>query len=84
LTTYFFGTNLEKKLTIEKFLDFQHQLQREILSLEVILSRVLDTLILIKLFAVSTKRSWRKWKHHRGRLHGVAVGLCWIPTKEEE
>ncbi|XP_059469930.1 calcium uptake protein 1 homolog, mitochondrial-like isoform X2 [Neocloeon triangulifer] len=34
LTTYFFGPNLEKKLTIEKFLDFQHQLQREILSLE--------------------------------------------------
>jgi hypothetical protein len=25
---------LDKKLTIEKFLDFQHQLQREILTLE--------------------------------------------------
>ncbi|KAG8212701.1 hypothetical protein J437_LFUL019602, partial [Ladona fulva] len=34
LTTYFFGQNLERKLTIEKFLEFQHQLQREILSLE--------------------------------------------------
>ncbi|XP_046393310.1 calcium uptake protein 1 homolog, mitochondrial isoform X2 [Ischnura elegans] len=34
LTTYFFGSNLEKKLTIEKFLEFQQQLQREILSLE--------------------------------------------------
>ena len=35
LTTYFFGPNMKQKLTIEKFLEFQHQLQREILSLEV-------------------------------------------------
>nr|XP_050867521.1 calcium uptake protein 1 homolog, mitochondrial isoform X1 [Vespula vulgaris] len=34
LTTYFFGPNMKQKLTIEKFLDFQEQLQREILSLE--------------------------------------------------
>ncbi|KAH9644293.1 hypothetical protein HF086_003792 [Spodoptera exigua] len=34
LTTYFFGPHLNQKLTIEKFLDFQHQLQKEILSLE--------------------------------------------------
>lgn len=34
LTTYFFGPKLNQKLTIEKFLDFQYQLQREILSLE--------------------------------------------------
>ncbi|XP_060517895.1 calcium uptake protein 1 homolog, mitochondrial isoform X3 [Cylas formicarius] len=34
LTTYFFGPNLKQKLTIEKFLDFQERLQREILSLE--------------------------------------------------
>lgn len=34
LTTYFFGPNMENKLTIEKFLEFQQQLQREILSLE--------------------------------------------------
>uniref|UniRef100_A0A2A4IV46 EF-hand domain-containing protein n=1 Tax=Heliothis virescens TaxID=7102 RepID=A0A2A4IV46_HELVI len=34
LTTYFFGPQLNQKLTIEKFLDFQHQLQKEILSLE--------------------------------------------------
>ncbi|XP_065202459.1 calcium uptake protein 1 homolog, mitochondrial [Planococcus citri] len=34
LTTYFFGKNKDKKLTIEKFLYFQEQLQREILSLE--------------------------------------------------
>jgi len=36
LTTYFFGENLDEKLTIEKFLDFQQQLQTEILGLEVI------------------------------------------------
>lgn len=34
LTTYFFGPNMDQKLTIEKFLEFQQQLQREILSLE--------------------------------------------------
>ncbi|XP_068206159.1 calcium uptake protein 1 homolog, mitochondrial-like isoform X4 [Palaemon carinicauda] len=34
LSTYFFGHTLKEKLTIEKFLDFQQQLQQEILSLE--------------------------------------------------
>ncbi|KAH0539883.1 hypothetical protein KQX54_009460 [Cotesia glomerata] len=34
LTTYFFGSKMDQKLTIEKFLDFQEQLQKEILSLE--------------------------------------------------
>ncbi|XP_059616421.1 calcium uptake protein 1 homolog, mitochondrial isoform X2 [Phlebotomus argentipes] len=34
LTTYFFGPKMDQKLTIEKFLDFQKQLQREILTLE--------------------------------------------------
>ncbi|XP_076756342.1 mitochondrial calcium uptake 1 isoform X2 [Xylocopa sonorina] len=34
LTTYFFGADMKGKLTIEKFLDFQQQLQSEILSLE--------------------------------------------------
>ncbi|KAF3425554.1 hypothetical protein E2986_14019 [Frieseomelitta varia] len=34
LTTYFFGQNMKRKLTIDKFLEFQQQLQREILSLE--------------------------------------------------
>ncbi|XP_050728440.1 calcium uptake protein 1 homolog, mitochondrial-like isoform X4 [Eriocheir sinensis] len=34
LSTYFFGHTLKEKLTIEKFLDFQKQLQQEILSLE--------------------------------------------------
>ncbi|XP_012145850.1 mitochondrial calcium uptake 1 isoform X3 [Megachile rotundata] len=34
LTTYFFGSNMKGKLTIEKFLEFQQQLQQEILSLE--------------------------------------------------
>ncbi|GAB0099761.1 Calcium uptake protein 1 homolog, mitochondrial [Sergentomyia squamirostris] len=34
LTTYFFGPKNDQKLTIEKFLEFQKQLQREILTLE--------------------------------------------------
>ncbi|CAL4126749.1 unnamed protein product, partial [Meganyctiphanes norvegica] len=35
LSTYFFGKSLKEKLTIERFLAFQQQLQQEILSLEV-------------------------------------------------
>ncbi|KAK6630789.1 Calcium uptake protein 1, mitochondrial [Polyplax serrata] len=34
LVTFFFGPGMDQKLTIEKFLEFQQQLQREILSLE--------------------------------------------------
>jgi len=34
LSAYFFGPNRDQKLTIEKFVEFQHQLQREILTLE--------------------------------------------------
>ncbi len=34
LANYFFGENLSGKLTIERFLDFQHRLQSEILRLE--------------------------------------------------
>lgn len=34
LSTYFFGPSLDRKLTIEKFLEFQRQLQTEILTLE--------------------------------------------------
>lgn len=40
LTTYFFGPNMDQKLTIEKFLEFQQQLQKEILSLEVKLLKI--------------------------------------------
>lgn len=35
LAKYFFGENLKQKLTIEKFLDFQTKLQKEMLTLEV-------------------------------------------------
>ncbi|XP_055683652.1 calcium uptake protein 1 homolog, mitochondrial isoform X2 [Lutzomyia longipalpis] len=34
LTTFFFGPKMDQKLTIERFLEFQKQLQREILTLE--------------------------------------------------
>ncbi len=34
MTSFFFGPTRREKLTIEKFLDFQQQLQREILNLE--------------------------------------------------
>ena len=35
LAEYFFGSGLDQKLTFQRFLIFQRQLQREILSLEV-------------------------------------------------
>lgn len=35
LAKYFFGPDLSEKLTIQKFLDFQKQLQEEMLTLEV-------------------------------------------------
>ena len=35
LNIYFFGPKLDQKLTVEKFLDFQRQLQTDILWLEV-------------------------------------------------
>jgi len=35
LTSFFFGPNLDQKLKVEKFLDFQRQLQREMIWLEV-------------------------------------------------
>ncbi|KAI0231815.1 hypothetical protein LSAT2_017828 [Lamellibrachia satsuma] len=34
LTSFFFGPNLDQKLKVEKFLDFQRQLQREMIWLE--------------------------------------------------
>ncbi|XP_006820556.2 calcium uptake protein 1 homolog, mitochondrial-like [Saccoglossus kowalevskii] len=34
LTTYFFGENMDQKLTINKFIEFQTRLQEEILKLE--------------------------------------------------
>ena len=34
LTTYFFGLDGEKKLTVDKFSQFQEQLQSEVLKLE--------------------------------------------------
>ena len=45
LSAYFFGPDHKDKLTIEKFLEFQHQLQEEILSLEV--------RILVRVFVIS-------------------------------
>ena len=35
LQTYFFGADGNKKLTAQEFIKFQHELQREILRLEV-------------------------------------------------
>lgn len=59
LTTYFFGENLDEKLTIEKFLGFQQQLQTEILGLEVSKQVIylICTLLNFKTKIVSAKRT---------------------------
>ena len=36
LMTYFFGPNGEKKLTVKEFLDFQAELSKEVLRIEVV------------------------------------------------
>jgi hypothetical protein len=53
LSAYFFGPNRDQKLTIEKFVEFQHQLQREILTLEVSLC-----LLFIIFFIVQLKQKF--------------------------
>ena len=35
LKEYFFGKNLEKKLTVKRFIEFQKNLQQEVMFLEV-------------------------------------------------
>lgn len=48
LATYFFGADGSKKLTVENFLDFQLQLQTEILRIEV--RQICYPFLLIPLF----------------------------------
>lgn len=84
MTTYFFGRKADKKLTIEKFLDFQQQLQREILSLEFLrknpddngnISEVDFAELLLAYAGLNEKKKQKKLRRvkRRFRDHGTGV-----------
>ncbi|KAL5281076.1 MICU1 family protein [Megaselia abdita] len=84
LTTYFFGRKADQKLTIEKFLDFQQQLQREILSLEFLrknpddngnISEVDFSELLLAYAGLTDKKKQKKIRRvkRRFRDHGTGV-----------
>ena len=51
LSNYFFGENLDGKLTIERFLEFQQHLQVEILTLEFNRKPILEVRYNAKLYS---------------------------------
>lgn len=86
LTTYFFGKKQDQKLTIEKFLDFQQQIQREILSLEFKRKNPNDedkisesdfAELLLAYAGLSDKRKQKKMKRVKKRFrdHGTGISL---------
>ncbi|XP_037811556.1 calcium uptake protein 1 homolog, mitochondrial isoform X4 [Lucilia sericata] len=84
LTTYFFGPNLDKKLTIQKFLDFQQQLQREILSLEFerkhpneegMITEADFAELLLAYAGYPLKKKQRKLKRVKRRFRDHSVGI---------
>lgn len=86
LTTYFFGKKMDKKLTIEKFLDFQQQIQREILSLEFKRKNPTDdgkisesdfAELLLAYAGLSDKKKAKKMKRVKKRFrdHGTGISL---------
>lgn len=84
LITYFFGPDLDKKLTINKFLEFQQQLQREILSLEFErkhpneegkISEVDFAELLLAYAGLNTKKKQRKLKRVKKRFRDNCLGI---------
>lgn len=86
LTTYFFGKKMDKKLTIEKFLEFQRQIQREILSLEFRRKNPTDdgrisesdfAELLLAYAGLSEKKKAKKMKRVKKRFrdHGTGISL---------
>lgn len=82
---------MNQKLTIEKFLDFQQQLQREILSLEVpsdqmiynhVRQSVSYFICMYSCVVWTTKSRWAR-QYYRGGLHGITAGLRRIFGEEE-
>lgn len=84
---YFFGHDLKQKLKIEKFLEFQKQLQKEILNLEVknecyIKSKHSATKSLWFFIVWSQKSQWKR-TDNGNRFYGTTVGLCRYIWKKE-
>ncbi|XP_055591843.1 calcium uptake protein 1 homolog, mitochondrial-like isoform X1 [Uranotaenia lowii] len=84
LTTYFFGPKNDEKLTIEKFLDFQHQLQREILTLEFLrknpdengnISEAEFAELLLAYAGYTQKKKIKKIKRVKKRFRDHGVGI---------
>ncbi|XP_065357338.1 calcium uptake protein 1 homolog, mitochondrial isoform X2 [Calliphora vicina] len=84
LTTYFFGPNLDQKLTIQKFLDFQQQLQREILSLEFerkhpneegMITEADFAELLLAYAGYTVKKKQRKLKRVKRRFRDHSLGI---------
>lgn len=84
LTTFFFGQKLDKKLKIEKFLDFQQQLQREILTLEFMrknpdergmITEADFAQLLLAYAGYTQKKKAKKMKTVRKRFHETGTGI---------
>ncbi|XP_055639199.1 calcium uptake protein 1 homolog, mitochondrial-like isoform X2 [Toxorhynchites rutilus septentrionalis] len=84
LTTYFFGPKNDEKLTIEKFLDFQQQLQREILTLEFLrknpdengnINEADFSELLLAYAGYSQKKKMRKIKRVKKRFRDHGAGI---------
>ncbi|XP_067621344.1 calcium uptake protein 1 homolog, mitochondrial isoform X2 [Eurosta solidaginis] len=84
LTHYFFGPNLDEKLTIQKFIHFQTQLQREILTLEFerkhpnnegLITEVDFAELLVAYAGYSHKKKSRKLKRVKRKFKENPVGI---------
>ncbi|XP_036321790.1 calcium uptake protein 1 homolog, mitochondrial isoform X2 [Rhagoletis pomonella] len=84
LTHYFFGPNLDQKLTIQKFIHFQTQLQREILTLEFerkhpnsegLITEVDFAELLVAYAGYSHKKKSRKLKRVKRKFKDNALGI---------
>ena len=93
LTSYFFGPKLDQRLTVERFLEFQRQLQKEILWLEVGSTYLYCVFILWWLFTVAltwysfenfpvSAHGARKRPHNGTRFCTYIAAVCWIEPNQ--
>ncbi|XP_028895917.2 calcium uptake protein 1 homolog, mitochondrial isoform X3 [Zeugodacus cucurbitae] len=84
LTHYFFGPKLDQKLTIQKFIQFQAQLQREILTLEFerkrpnsegLITEVDFAELLVAYAGYSHKKKARKLKRVKRKFKDNQLGI---------
>ena len=61
LAEYFFGPGLDQKLTFQRFLTFQRQLQREILNIEVTAARhPTASCVIVESNSLFTPQTWSR------------------------